>query len=116
MLERDRDAIPEIGAFAGLGGLVYAFTHLGVLWRRSDLLDEAATIAERLPELIARDTRSDVVFGAAGCLASLLACTRRPRTPAPWERPGCAASGCSTGRGRWSMESGGKPRPSSPGR
>ena len=72
LIERDREAVQEIGAFSGWGGLIYAFTHLATLWDRPELLAQAEALVERLPDLIERDTRSDVVFGAAGCIISLL--------------------------------------------
>ncbi len=46
------DEIEVIGAFDGWGGLMYALTHLGVLWNRPDLISEAEAIVGRLPELI----------------------------------------------------------------
>lgn len=60
-----------IGAFDGLGGMIYALSHLAVLWRRDDLADEAEALAERLPELIEKDDALNVYAGAAGCILSL---------------------------------------------
>ena len=70
--EPDAPPLP-IGAFEGLGSVVYLLTHLGVLWAAPELLDEAAALVERLPPLITRDERLDIIYGSAGCLLSLLA-------------------------------------------
>lgn len=61
-----------IGAFHGWGGVVYTFTHLGVLWDQPDLLDEANRLVERLPMLVEQDERFDIISGAAGCIGGLL--------------------------------------------
>ena len=63
---------PPVGAFDGLGSMVYLFTNLGVLWREPHLLAEAEDLVERLPPFIARDERLDVINGSAGCLLALL--------------------------------------------
>ncbi len=34
-----------LGAFSGLGGLIYALTHLAVLWSDASLIDDAQTLA-----------------------------------------------------------------------
>jgi type 2 lantibiotic biosynthesis protein LanM len=63
---------PSIGAFSGWGGVIYALTHLGVLWSDEALLDAAAAVAERLAPEIEQDESNDLVAGAAGCLVCLL--------------------------------------------
>jgi type 2 lantibiotic biosynthesis protein LanM len=62
----------EIGAFMGLGGPIYLYAHLGVLWNDTTLLQEALELVKLLPDLLKKDDRLDVVAGAAGCIASLL--------------------------------------------
>lgn len=62
----------SIGAFNGLGGLIYALSHLSVLWKDASLLNELEELLERLPELIEQDDDLDVVGGSAGCIGSLL--------------------------------------------
>jgi type 2 lantibiotic biosynthesis protein LanM len=64
--------LATVGAFEGLGSLVYVLTNLGVLWGEPDLLREAADLAARLPPFIAADKRLDVIYGSAGCILSLL--------------------------------------------
>jgi type 2 lantibiotic biosynthesis protein LanM len=66
------DGVTSIGAFAGWGGLLYVWTHLGMLWRDDDLLAETATFVERLPGLIDKDESLDIIDGSAGCLLTLL--------------------------------------------
>lgn len=71
-----------IGAYSGLGGSIYALTHLGVLWRREDLLAEADAILARIEPFIAADRHLDVIAGAAGCIGSLLALHSVTHSPA----------------------------------
>src|SRR5206468_4310931 len=72
LLDRWGDSVSEIGAFTGWGGLVYAFGHLGTLWRDPTLLAEAEQMVARLPALIDKDEALDAVGGAAGCIGALL--------------------------------------------
>lgn len=64
--------LDTIGAFSGWGGVLYTWTHLGVLWNDEGLLDEAQKVAERLAPGIETDETCDVVAGAAGALVCLL--------------------------------------------
>lgn len=64
--------ITSIGGFNGWGGIIYTLTHLGVLWDEPELLAEAESLVEMLPDLIAKDEQLDIIGGAAGCIASLL--------------------------------------------
>jgi class II lanthipeptide synthase len=71
-----------IGGFEGMGGVIYVLSHLGTLWNRSDLFDEANDLAMRLPQLINKDEQFDISGGAAGCvlaLRSLQQCVRSDR-------------------------------------
>lgn len=61
-----------IGAFNGWGSVIYTFTHLSSLWNDKELLLEAEIILGRLPSLIERDRRFDIISGAAGCILALL--------------------------------------------
>ncbi len=63
--------LTRIGAFDGLGGLIYVLSHLAALWGRPDLVTEADALASRLPQLIAADDDCDVFGGAAGCILAL---------------------------------------------
>lgn len=65
------DQMP-IGAFTGLGSLIYLFSHLAVLWNEPALLQEAEEIVTGLSGQIEKDEIFDLMSGAAGCLASLL--------------------------------------------
>ena len=67
-----RDSVSPIGGYTGLGGILYALTHLAYLWRRSDLLKEACVCSERISELIEEDGAYDVVGGTAGCIKPIL--------------------------------------------
>ncbi len=55
----------------GWGGLIYAFTHLSVLWNDPELLVAVERLTDPLPALIAQDTLYDVMSGSAGCLLCL---------------------------------------------
>src|SRR6266568_6794800 len=63
---------PNVGAFDGLGSLIYLLTHLGILWNEPALLREAEELVERLPKLISKDDHLDIINGSAGCILSLL--------------------------------------------
>ena len=65
------ELIPYIG-FNGWGGILYTLTHLSALWNDEDLLDEALGLVNQLVPQIEADGHHDVLFGAAGCLLSLL--------------------------------------------
>jgi type 2 lantibiotic biosynthesis protein LanM len=75
-LDHTGDAMRNIGAFQGWGGIVYALAHLGVLGRDEEFLDEAEVIAGRITALLDQDEDLDVVGGAAGAIAALLALER----------------------------------------
>jgi type 2 lantibiotic biosynthesis protein LanM len=68
----DIAAQPSIGGFSGLGGLIYALTHLSGVLHDSELLRTAQDMVRELPRLIPRDQEFDVIGGAAGCIAGLL--------------------------------------------
>jgi type 2 lantibiotic biosynthesis protein LanM len=61
-----------IGAFDGVGSLIYLFSHLGSLWNQPALYREAQEIVELLPDLIAKDEFLDLIAGSAGCILALL--------------------------------------------
>lgn len=73
----------SIGAFNGCGSLLYTLTHLGQLWRQPELLALAEDFVKVLPPLIQQDERYDILSGAAGLIAALLAlydCRQHPAT------------------------------------
>jgi type 2 lantibiotic biosynthesis protein LanM len=63
--------VPSLGAFSGLGGIVYALAHLALLWEDASLIDEAEALAADVPALIEADKALDVVSGSAGAIAAL---------------------------------------------
>lgn len=63
---------PKVGAFDGAGGIIYLLTHLGVLWKRADLLEQAQSILPFLPRLIEDDPHFDIILGIAGCAACIM--------------------------------------------
>jgi type 2 lantibiotic biosynthesis protein LanM len=75
-IERNRSLISSIGGFAGWGGVIYALMHVASVCDNSSLLDRADALLGRLPTLIDQDDRLDIIGGAAGCLAVLLALHR----------------------------------------
>ena len=74
-LEAEPGALVQVGAFSGWGGLVYTFTHLGLLWEEPGLLAEAEGLAARMPA-VESDEAFDLIAGSAGALATLLALHR----------------------------------------
>lgn len=62
----------SLGAFAGLSGIIYTFTHLSKLWQDSSLLDKAVEVANLIPNLIDKDNSFDIISGTAGCIISLV--------------------------------------------
>jgi type 2 lantibiotic biosynthesis protein LanM len=74
LLEKN-DAVPPskiIGAFDGLSGVIYLYTHLGILWKRDDLLKEAEYLSGIFKKHIKNDSYLDIISGASGCLLSLI--------------------------------------------
>lgn len=88
--EDEQTRSPAIGGFSGLGGVVYTLAHLGVLWKEPALFAQADAMVARLPALIERDERLDILAGAAGCIAGLLGLYRH----APSEQARAAALQC----------------------
>src|SRR5262249_40311361 len=70
-IERDPTALRSVGAFGGWGGVIYALSHLGVLWSEPGLLGRAQRMVEVLPGLVERDEAFDIIEGAAGCVGAL---------------------------------------------
>lgn len=65
-------AAESLGAFDGLGGLMYVLSHLSRLWNDQDLIFEVQELAGRAASLVEKNTSLDVGEGAAGCIAGLL--------------------------------------------
>ncbi|MCG8422978.1 MAG: type 2 lantipeptide synthetase LanM family protein [Proteobacteria bacterium] len=73
LIEREI-ALPQgIGGFNGWGGVIYALTHMGVLWGDDALLDEAEGYARHLHPLVVNDDLFDLIAGSAGCILCVLA-------------------------------------------
>ena len=70
-LEKVKEVIKTIGVFSGWGGLIYLMTHLGILWREDELLDNAVSISKRFPDLIKEDKEFDITSGSSGGIAAL---------------------------------------------
>ncbi len=64
--------LTTVGAFSGLGGMVYLYTHLGVLWRNHAYLERAVAYAAQIKQKVDQDTHFDLISGAAGALLALL--------------------------------------------
>ncbi len=62
----------KIGAFQGLGGLIYLLTHLHRLWDDRGLLELAVRLGDELPGRLAGGVSFDVLTGAAGVIPVLL--------------------------------------------
>lgn len=62
----------SIGAFDGLGGLVYLYTHIGTLWSDDTLFAKATDLLTDVAIRITDDRSLDVIGGSAGCIPCLL--------------------------------------------
>jgi type 2 lantibiotic biosynthesis protein LanM len=83
-LDRSRpfETSESIGAFSGLGSLIYLFAHLFALRGERAFLQQAYALAEEVEPLIEHDKRFDIIAGSAGlltCLLALYAVTPSPR-------------------------------------
>jgi len=67
----DTPGMRSVGAFDGLGGIIYVLSHLAALWRRPDLIAEATELAIVVGCRVENDMSFDVVSGAAGAIAGL---------------------------------------------
>ncbi|HLZ59636.1 MAG TPA: type 2 lanthipeptide synthetase LanM family protein [Ktedonosporobacter sp.] len=67
-----REPLETVGGYNGWGGIIYLYTHLGVLWQDQALLHEAEELVGLLPKLIDKDQSMDVIAGSAGCILCLL--------------------------------------------
>lgn len=73
-------AASSLGVFSGWGGVLYTLTHLGTLWRDSELLAWAETLVEQVPPRLAQDDAFDLIGGAAGCIMGLACLYQRRRS------------------------------------
>lgn len=62
----------RVGAFDGLGSLIYLFSHLGALWHDPSFCEEAEEMIPLACALLPHDTSCDLLGGTAGCLMALL--------------------------------------------
>ena len=62
----------KVGAFQGLGGLIYLLTHLSRLWDDRGLLERAVRLSDELPGRLDAGVSHDVLSGAAGLIPVLL--------------------------------------------
>ena len=67
------EELPGVGGYEGWGGMLYALTHLGMLWQDSAVLERAGEIADLLANYLEQDESYGVQSGAAGAIGALLA-------------------------------------------
>lgn len=70
-----------IGAFMGVGSLIYLFSHLSTLWHDPSYLSKAEKLLKQLDQCIEEDQQFDIITGSAGCIASLLSFYHVTRSP-----------------------------------
>ncbi len=70
--QKEQSEPASIGAFSGLGSVIYLLSHLGSLWNDPALYREAEDMVKLIPGALAHDKMFDVIGGAAGCIAALL--------------------------------------------
>lgn len=75
LLRTPRSRFREMGAgaYTGLGGVIYALSHLGHLWNDETYLDKADSLLPALRRAIERDQNFDLMNGAAGAIMGLRA-------------------------------------------
>lgn len=61
----------SLGAFSGLGGILYLYSHLDHLQGRGDLAEESERLIGRIGERVSTDQALDVLGGGAGTLVVL---------------------------------------------
>ena len=62
----------QVGAFDGVGSLIYLFAHLGTLWQDATLYQEARAIVPLIDQLLTEDKPFEMLSGAAGTIGALL--------------------------------------------
>lgn len=67
------EKVPTLGAFQGWGGVLYAAAHLARLWDDRELVAATEPMLDQVASQIDEDEDLDMVGGAAGAIASLLA-------------------------------------------
>lgn len=93
VLDQVRDNASRInhpGFCDGVGGLIYALSHLGVLWDAPELIAESTRLLSLLSPLIEADNDMDIVYGSAGCIGGL----RALHTCAPSDETGALIRRC----------------------
>jgi type 2 lantibiotic biosynthesis protein LanM len=72
-IEGNPETFKDVGAFSGWGGIIYLYTHLGVLWQDQNWFTRAEEAIQRSVSLLQEDTMLDIMAGAAGYIMALLA-------------------------------------------
>lgn len=72
VIEENPKEWESIGAFDGIGGILYTLNQLHKIWHIKNLKPVIYRIIENLPQLIAQDKSLDIISGSAGCLVCLL--------------------------------------------
>lgn len=75
-VEQQRATFYYPGGFSGWGGIVYTLAHLGSLWQRRDLWQEATALAELAAARLKQDEQFDIIGGAAGYIGAVVALWR----------------------------------------
>jgi len=75
-VEQQRATFYYPGGFSGWGGTIYTLAHLGSLWQRPDLWQEAAALAELAASRLSQDEQFDIIGGAAGYIGAVAALWR----------------------------------------
>jgi len=66
------EAFSTVGAFTGIGGIIYTLANLYKLWKDESIKQDLMFILNFLPHLIIKDRYFDIVSGSSGCLLALL--------------------------------------------
>jgi len=77
-LQKDQLINMPIGAFNGVGSLIYTLSHLSKIWNQPDYnLQAEKIIFDKLILNINKDTHLDIIGGVSGCILAILSCYRQ---------------------------------------
>lgn len=70
--ERGAKCFETVGAYSGIGSLIYFFGSLYKIWHDESLKKDIENLCLLLPDFINKDIYFDIISGSAGCIAGLL--------------------------------------------
>jgi len=85
--------VPQrIGAFTGLGSLIYLYSHLSVLREERAFLQRAQEFVEEVEPLIEQDKQFDLIVGLQAVSCACSGCITSPHLSGPCRWPSAVES------------------------